>query len=134
MRVSLKSSAELAEGEYELLVRVKGSGSSTASNESMSIELTPAPAATGVMLLPRGPTTGNREVPTADSRFRRTERLGVDVPTPCAEAVAARMLDRSGKPLPVSAAASVRDDPDGSRWRTLQLALPLWLPVSTSSR
>ena len=37
VRVSLTSSSEFAAGEYELRVRVKGTGSATASTESMSI-------------------------------------------------------------------------------------------------
>jgi hypothetical protein len=76
------------------------------------------------MFLRRGPTTGNRDTPTADLRFRRTEHLAVEVPAPSADPVRARLLDRTGKPLtaiPVSAATRV--DADGARWDTAQVSL-----------
>jgi hypothetical protein len=68
-------------------------------------------------------TTGNRDVPTADLRFRRNEQVRVELPTPSTEPVTARLLDRTGKPLAVPVTATVRDDSDGSRWHTAQLAL-----------
>jgi hypothetical protein len=71
----------------------------------------------------RGPATGNKEVATADLRFRRSEQLRVEIPTAASGAVSARLLDRSGKPLTVPVAAALRDDPDGWRWQTAQLAL-----------
>src|SRR6185503_10424906 len=70
-----------------------------------------------------GASTGNRDVPTADLRFRRTEQLRVEVPTASNDAVSGRLLDRTGKPLPVPVAVAVRDDPDGLRWQAAQVAL-----------
>jgi hypothetical protein len=35
----------------------------------------------------------------------------------------ARILDRTGKPLPIPLIATVRDDRDGSRWQSTELAL-----------
>ena len=66
--------------------------------------------------------TGNKEVPTADMRFRRSERLRVEVPS-VAAATGARLLDRTGKPMPVPVASNTRNDADGSRWATAELAL-----------
>ncbi len=40
-----------------------------------------APLASDAILVRRGATTGNREVRTADVRFRRTDQLGVDMPS-----------------------------------------------------
>jgi hypothetical protein len=37
-------------------------------------------------------------------------------------AASARLLDRTGKPLAVPIITAIRDDPDGSRWFTAQLA------------
>lgn len=50
----------------------------------------------------RGPSTGLTYVPTADQRFRRTERLRVEVPL-VAEGVAGtgRVLTREGQPTPL---------------------------------
>jgi hypothetical protein len=71
----------------------------------------------------RGPATGNKEVPTADRRFRRSEQVRVEIPTAASGAVTARLLDRSGKALTVPVIAALRDDADGSRWQTAQLAV-----------
>ena len=122
-RVALTPNAPLQPGEYELRVRVKSSSGSTASNDVLSFTLRPEPGATGAMLVRRGPTTGNKDSPTADRRFRRSETLRVEVPAPTGADASARLLDRTGKALPVPVASAVRDDGDGSRWHTAQLAL-----------
>jgi hypothetical protein len=62
-------------------------------------------------------------VPTADLRFRRNEQVRVEIPAASSGPVTARLLDRTGKPLAVPVTATVRDDADGSRWVTAQLAL-----------
>jgi hypothetical protein len=67
--------------------------------------------------------TGTREVPTADLRFRRNEQVRVEIPTASSDPPTARLLDRNGQPLAVPVTAAVRDDADGSRWHTAQLAL-----------
>jgi hypothetical protein len=65
----------------------------------------------------------NHEVPTADLRFRRSEHIRVEVPILAAADGSARLLDRTGKPLAVPVASSVRDDPEGSRWQAARLTL-----------
>ncbi len=75
------------------------------------------------MFIRRGITTGNQPMPTADLRFRRTERIVVEVPTTSSDAGTAQLLDRSGKPMAIPITAAIREDADGSRWRTAQLAL-----------
>jgi hypothetical protein len=72
---------------------------------------------------------GNKEVPTADLRFRRNEQVRVEIPTRSTDPVTARLLDRTGKPLAVPVTAAVRDDADGSRWVTAQLALSPLAPA-----
>ena len=70
------------------------------------------------LVLRRGPYTGLSFVPTADPRFRRTERLRVEVPRFVAEGtVAARLLGRDGQPLGLPITVSERMD------ETLQLRL-----------
>jgi hypothetical protein len=71
----------------------------------------------------RGVTTGSREVPTADLRFRRGDQLRVEAPRFASGDAAARLLDRTGKPLPIPLVSANRSDPDGSAWHTAQLAL-----------
>jgi VWFA-related protein len=124
IRLTLTPAEPIAPGEYEIRVRVKGAGTATAITDTTRVSLAAPPAPTGAMFLRRGLTTGNRDTPTADLRFRRTEHLGVEVPAPSADPVRARLLDRTGKPLtaiPVSAATRV--DADGARWDTAQVSL-----------
>lgn len=47
----------------------------------------------------------------------------MEVPAPDAASPAARLLDRTGNAVPVPVVSAVRDDADGSRWQTAQLAL-----------
>jgi VWFA-related protein len=123
-RVAIAPNAPLTPGDYVLRVRVKSaSGASIPSNDAVSFTLRSVPDATGAVLVRRGPTTGNKEWPTADRRFRRSETLRVEVPAPDAASPAARLLDRTGKTVPVPVVSAVRDDADGSRWQTAQLAL-----------
>ena len=122
IRIAL-TSRELSAGDYQLQIRTKGSRAVTASNDTLRITLSASPMATAAMFFRRGPATANREVPTADLRFRRGERLRVDVATPANDAVAARLLDRNGRALAIPLATTVRDDPDGSRWQSAELAL-----------
>jgi hypothetical protein len=113
----------LTPGDYDIRVRSKGAGASVASTDSLRLVLPAPPDATSALFFRRGQSTGGEDVPTADLRFRRVDQLRLDVPTPSSEAVSARLLDRSGKALSIPVAASVRDDGDGSRWRTARLAL-----------
>jgi len=123
-RTTLAPSSPLAAGEYVIRVRARGSSSSMATNETTRVLLAAAPQATGAAFFRRGQTTGNREVPTADLRFRRSEQVRVEIPAPNVDAVTARLLDRTGKPLlAIPVAASVRDDEVGNKWQTAQVTL-----------
>jgi hypothetical protein len=64
----------------------------------------------------------NKDVPTADLRFRRNEQIRIEVPGPSA-AASARLLDRTGKPLALPLTATTRDEEDGSRWQLVTLSL-----------
>jgi hypothetical protein len=121
-RVSFTPSEPLVPGEYTVRLRARGGPSSTASNETLSVALAPPPQASGVLFVRRGPTTGNRETPTADRRFRRSDHIRVELPEPQGS-VTARLLDRTGKPLAIPVTTTTREDSDGSRWVTAQLAL-----------
>ena len=84
----------------------------------------PAPSlASGAVFIRRGPMTGNKEMPTADLRFRRSERLRVEVPS-AVDVTSARLLDRNGRPIAaIPVTASTRTDADGTRWATGELLL-----------
>jgi VWFA-related protein len=122
-RLVLTPSQPLAAGEYVLRVGARAGPSTIPSREVLRFAIPEAPGSAGALFVRRGPTTGNKEVPTADLRFRRSESVRIEIPTSADAAGTARLLDRTGKPLAVPVVAAIRDDPDGSRWQTAQLAL-----------
>jgi hypothetical protein len=127
-RIALTSNT-LAAGDYQLQIRTKGARALGAGSDSMRITVPAAPQATGAVFFRRGPATANREMPTADLRFRRSERLRVEVPTPATDAVTARLLDRNGNAMPIPVTTVVRDDPDGSRWQSAEVSLAPLAPA-----
>jgi VWFA-related protein len=126
-RVALETApgaAPIDAGDYTVRVTARGATApSLPSTDVLHFTLPPAPGAVGALLARRGPATANREVPTADLRFRRNEQVRVELPTSETAAMTGRLLDRTGKPLPVTIATASRDDADGSRWITAQIAL-----------
>jgi VWFA-related protein len=122
-RVALSPTTVLVPGDYVVRVRARGGAALGASNDVLRIALPASPDATGALYVRRGPTTGNREVPTADLRFRRSEQLRVEMPSTTPDAVHAQLLDRTGKALSVPVTTATRDDADGSHWQTAQIAL-----------
>jgi len=122
-RVALTPSQPLAAGEYVLRVGARAGPASIPSRETAHLMIPAAPSSTGALFIRRGVSTGNREIPTADLRFRRSEQSRVEIPAATATSATARLLDRTGKPLAVPVTAAVRDDADGSRWVTAQLGL-----------
>ena len=114
----------LPPGTYELRVRARGATGTSAASESVRVSIAAPSEGSGAMLFRRGPTTANREVPTADLRFRRSDALRIALPASSSSAAeGARLLDRTGKALPVPLATSVTDEPDGSRWLSAQATL-----------
>ena len=113
-----------APGEYTVRVRSEGFGTGT-----VHVALPASPDASGALVVRRGPTTGNKEMPTADLRFRRSEQIRVDVPATSRGAVTARLLDRTGRPLAVPVSGELRQDPDGARWQSARLALAPLAPA-----
>ena len=122
-RVAVTPSQPLVAGDYVLRVGARAGPASIPSREVARLTVPAAPEATGALFVRRGPSTANRDAPTADLRFRRNEQIRVEIPIASAEPLTARLLDRTGKPLAVPVTAAVRDDADGSRWATAQLAL-----------
>ena len=116
--------ARLDAGDYTVRVTARGAaGAAVPASDVMRFALPAAPGSVGALLARRGPSTINRDVPTADLRFRRTEQIRIDLPTAASEAMTGRLLDRTGKALPLPVTVAVRDDPDGSRWMTARLTL-----------
>ncbi|HUK36880.1 MAG TPA: VWA domain-containing protein [Vicinamibacterales bacterium] len=113
--------APVAAGEYT--IRVKSQTPMGAETVSMPVVLPSSPQASGVVFIRRGPTTGNKEMPTADVRFRRSDRVRVEVPS-TVDVTSARLLDRSGKPMPIiPVTTSTKTDGDGTKWATAEVLL-----------
>lgn len=117
--ITIVSTTRLSADDYRLQVRVKGV-SALGSTEVVPFTLDAAPLGTGMMIMRR---IGPREVPTADSRFRRTERIVIEMPATLASDISARVLGRTGSVLNVPLTAAIRQDADGSRWRRVELTL-----------
>jgi VWFA-related protein len=122
-RLALTPSQPIAPGEYVLRVGTRAGPASIPSRDTLRIAIPPSPDPVGALFFRRGPATANRDAPTADLRFRRNEQVRVEIPTASSDAITARLLDRTGKPLALTVAAALREDDDGSRWKTGQLAL-----------
>jgi len=107
-------------GTYRIRLRSRTpSGTETLTTD---VTLPQASGSSGPVYMRRGPNTGNKDAPTADLRFRRSERVRVEFPS-SANQPTARLLDRTGRALPVPVTASTREDGDGARWTTAELAL-----------
>ena len=114
-------SETLAPGEYRVSVRARAlAGGDTAGGEA-GLDVA-AERASSALVFRRGPSTANRDAATADLRFRRTERIRVEVPGLGAATPDARLLDRNGAPLAVPVTAGVREA-DGTAWGTAEAAL-----------
>jgi VWFA-related protein len=118
--VALVPSQGVEPGDYAIRMRSQSPGGT--ETLSMPVTLPPASQSSGAVFIRRGPLTGNKEMATADLRFRRSERLRVEVPS-AADATGARLLDRTGKPLAVPVVSATRTDADGTRWATGEVAL-----------
>ena len=119
--LSLSPDDPLSPGDYNVRVRARAATpGSLPTGDMVGVSLPGGPRGFGARFIRRGPVTGNRDVATADLRFRRNERLRVEVPAAGAGSVAARLLDRTGRELAVPVTASVRDD---GGWATAELAL-----------
>ena len=119
--VTMLPAQPLPPGDYTM--RVKSQSPSGSETMSMPVTLPAASQSSGAVFIRRGPLTGNKELPTADLRFRRSERVRVEVPS-AVDVTSARLLDRTGKVMAaIPVAASTRTDADGTRWATGELLL-----------
>ena len=83
-----------------------------------------APVGTAALASRRGPSTGLAYVPTADPRFRRTERLRIEVPV-AGEGFTGtgRLLTREGQALQVVVNVTTRADAKGQQLAVGEAAL-----------
>ena len=105
--------APLDPGRYSVRAEVQPKGTRAGLRVTTFVTIPPATAEIGVgaLAMRRGPSTGLAYLPTADPRFRRTERLRIEVPlmgegfTPTA-----KMLNREGQDMPLVVTYSTRMD------------------------
>ena len=102
----------------DVQARITPAGGGPAATDTIRIQQTPQP-----LFYRRGPATANRQVPTADVRFTRADRVHLELPAgPDAKPGTGRMLDRNGQPMAVPVTLGERVDGQ-QRWITADLAL-----------
>jgi hypothetical protein len=123
IRFTFGSSVTLRPGTYRVQLRAKGTAAPLGAMEAVRVSVAAAPFASGAVVVRQGVTTGNQPMPTADLRFRRTERISIEIPTTSNDAGTAQLLTRAGQAMAIPITCAIREDADGSRWRTTELAL-----------
>lgn len=115
-------------GTYAVRVRLKPAAGGLPTTDTARFDVPNAPAA-GALLLGqplyarRGSAAAATPLTTADLRFRRTERVIVDLSASLKpDAVEAALLDRTGKPLGVTAGATISEQ-DQVTWIRADVAL-----------
>ena len=116
-------------GKYAVRVRVRalaGGGLPTTDTVRFALDAPPEvarPVLGQPIYLRRGSAAVSKEQPTADLRYRRAERVVIDVTASDGfEQMSGTLLDRSGRPIDVPVIVSSRDDL-GVRWIRLEVAL-----------
>jgi hypothetical protein len=124
----------LAPGRY--IVRAELRAAKGAAPLRASTDATvPQPGAalgTSAIALRRGPTTGLAYQATADPRFRRTERIRIEVPVFGDGAITpvARVMTRESQPLQLAITATERkDDASGQRFIVAEAVLAPLAPA-----
>jgi VWFA-related protein len=129
-QVVLPEQGGLDPGDYLVRVRVRpAAGSGLPLSDAVRIVVgAPSSGSDGgrlgqPLLYRRGPSTGSAFQPTADPRYRRQERVRVEIPVVGATtSPEGRVLDRSGQPLPLTLTMSERQEA-GVRWIVGEVAL-----------
>jgi VWFA-related protein len=127
--VSTEVATDSAPASGDLLVRLRLRPAEGALPLTDTLRITVPPAATeaaAARLLRAGPATARRLVPTADPRFRRNERVRLELPlADAATGVSAELLDKSGAPLAAIPVQATLQPPDeqGVAWAFADVAL-----------
>jgi len=109
----------------DLDVQARLSAADGGSPITEGVTVSVRPDAVTPLLFRRGPTTGNRQLPAADLRFSRIDRVHLEVPlAPDDKPGDGRVLDRNAQPLGVPLTVGERTDAStGQRWLTADLNL-----------
>jgi VWFA-related protein len=120
------SDVPLAPGEITLRLRVRPAAGGLPLLDTVRFTVPDEGQTVGEpRVLRRGPVTGNQYQPTADLRFRRTDRVRVEVPAfGTLDSVTADLLDRNGHVMPLPVQAAPRADGENVLgWAVAELAL-----------
>lgn len=129
MRVPAEGS--LPPGNYSVRVRLKpASDDALAVHDTIRVTLDPASASLGeAVFWRRGPSVRQAYFETADPRFRRTERMRLELPTTLEGSATARLLDRQGRQLQTPAEITERADSSGNfRWLVIETPITSLAP------
>lgn len=102
-------------GDYSIRITSKPAGATLGSTETLRV-VVPRPPSGGFLagqplLFRRGPFSGAGWQPAGDLRFRRQERVRVEVAILGSAASAeVKLLDRNGKPLPLPVTTATREE------------------------
>ena len=117
----------MVEGRYRVRAEVMPGTAQTgpAATTTAIVPARDAVAGSGALAYRRGPSTGLAYMPTADARFRRTERLRVEVPIETDGVTGSgRVLTREGQPMPLAVSyASRRDEKTGQVFGVAEVIL-----------
>ena len=107
--------AALPPGSYQIRVQVTPTAGAARVPATVSdVVAVPKPAAllgSAALATRRGPGTGRLYAPSADPRYRRTERITLETPLLARSAtVTARLLNRAGQPMAVPVTLTQRVD------------------------
>jgi VWFA-related protein len=103
-------------GDYSLRVRLtptSGQGPPVQYTQRVTIKGMASPLGEPIYWR-RGPSIRMSYVETADPRFRRNERLRIEIPAATEDGATAQLLDRTGKPLPTPIEIVRRADSSGA--------------------
>lgn len=122
---TLASESGLAPGRYSVRAEARAKRGRLVLVASTSA-IIPAPSAIAgkaALAMRRGPGTVMAYEPTADPRFRRTERLRIEVPIlKHGVASSARVLTRKGQPIPLTVTMSERAE-ESQEWAMAEVVL-----------
>ena len=122
---TLASKIPLAPGRYTVRAEMKSNMGASALQGSTiaTVVVATAVAGTAALASRRGAGTASAYEPTADPRFRRTERLQIEVPVLSRDvSTGGRLLTRNGRPMPLPVTVRERVDAMG-RWAVADVGL-----------
>ena len=120
-----------AAGDYTVRIRLRSPvDGELALSDTVRVSVKDGTPLGDAVMWRRGPSTGPQHLRTANPRFRRNERIRLELATSSAEPATARLIDRSGQPMTVPVEVTERPDPSGAfRWVVADLALAPFGPA-----